>query len=351
AYVLYWMIAARRAHWNYGLQQAAERARELGRPLVVLEALRLGYRWASPRLHRFIIQGMRDNEADFADRGVTYYPYVEPVDGAGRGLLEALAKNACLVVTDEFPCFFLPRMVEAAGERLDVRLETVDGNGILPLRAAGRVFTTAASFRRHLQKTLPGHLDRWPLADPLKEIRLPPPVAVPATIRDRWPRASAELLQDRPGALDELPLDGPAPADLEGGPHAGARVLARFLGERIDLYGTDRNHPDSDGSSGLSPYLHFGHIAAHEVVHRILDADDWNPGCLGEVTGGRSGWWGTGEAAEAFLDEIVTWREVGYVFCHQRPDDYDRYSSLPDWARETLREHTGDPRPYLYTLE
>ncbi|HSN99694.1 MAG TPA: hypothetical protein VLS89_15470, partial [Candidatus Nanopelagicales bacterium] len=46
-YVLYWMIAARRARHNFGLQRAVEQARALGRPLVVLEALGAGYPFAS----------------------------------------------------------------------------------------------------------------------------------------------------------------------------------------------------------------------------------------------------------------------------------------------------------------
>ena len=39
-YVLYWMTAARRTQWNFGLQRAVEHAIALERPLVVLEALR-----------------------------------------------------------------------------------------------------------------------------------------------------------------------------------------------------------------------------------------------------------------------------------------------------------------------
>ena len=55
-------------------------------------------------------------------------------------------------------------------------------------------------------------------------------------------------------------------------------------------------------------------------------------------------------SAESFLDELVTWRELGYNFCWQR-SDYDQYSSLPEWAQETLAEHQADPRPSVYTLE
>src|SRR5262245_53264199 len=144
SYVLYWMIAARRAIWNFALDRAIDHARGLRKPLVVFEALEVDYRWASDRLHCFVIEGMRDNAQAFAGTPVTYFPYVEPRPGDGRGLLEALARSACVVITDEFPCFFLPRIVAAAATRLDVRLEVVDGNGLLPLTASDRAFTTAA---------------------------------------------------------------------------------------------------------------------------------------------------------------------------------------------------------------
>lgn len=41
-YVLYWMTAARRLTWNHALDRAVDHAIELGKPLIVLEALRVG---------------------------------------------------------------------------------------------------------------------------------------------------------------------------------------------------------------------------------------------------------------------------------------------------------------------
>ena len=104
-YVLYWMIAARRRRSNFGLQRAVEQARALEKPLLVFEPLRADYPWASDRFNDFVISGMADNARSFARAPVRYYPYVEPRPGAGKGLLGALARRACLVVTDEFPCF------------------------------------------------------------------------------------------------------------------------------------------------------------------------------------------------------------------------------------------------------
>ena len=149
-WVLYWMVAARRTRFNFALQRAAFWAAELGRPLLVLEALRCDYPWASDRLHRFVLDGMAENRRAFGRAGVTYHPYVEPAVGAGRGLLEALAAGAGVVVTDDCPAFFLPRMVAAAAARVPVLVEAVDGNGLLPLRAADRAYPTAHGFRRFL---------------------------------------------------------------------------------------------------------------------------------------------------------------------------------------------------------
>ncbi len=351
-HVLYWMIAARRAQYNFGLDRAIEHARELGKPLIVLEALRTGYRWASDRLHAFVLTGMRDNVDAFADSPVRYYPYVEPDDGAGSGLLEELAKAACVVVTDDFPCFFLPRMVAAAAEKLSCRLEKVDSNGLLPVAAPGeKVFSRAVDLRRWLQKNLAPHLDETPKARPLARLDLPQ-AHVPQPILDRWPEATKALLAGDRDELAELPIDHDiAPvAGITGGAVNGRRHMRTFLDDHLGSYDDDRNHPDKGGGSGLSPWLHFGHVSAHELFHELTKREDWSTDDLGDQRrGGRDGFWKMSAPAEAFLDEFVTWRELGFNFCARVPD-YDEYGSLPDWARKTLREHGGDPRPHVYSI-
>ena len=86
-FVVYWMIAQRRTSHSFALDRACEHAVELGKPLVILEPLRCGYRWASDRIHAFVLEGMRDNAAACQKRDVAYHAYVEPEAGAGRGLL------------------------------------------------------------------------------------------------------------------------------------------------------------------------------------------------------------------------------------------------------------------------
>lgn len=347
-WVVYWMVAARRARANFALQRAVELALELGRALVVLEPLRCDYPWASDRLHAFVLQGMADNVRAFAGTPVRYVPYVEPRPGEGRGLLEALAARAAVVVTDDSPAFFLPAMVAAAGERLDVRLEAVDGCGLVPARAVDRVFVTAFSFRAWLQKALPAHLDARPALDPLAGAPLPPaPDVAPAMTR--WAAASPALLAADPAALASLPIDHAVrPVATRGGPAAAAARLASFVDRDLDAYAEGRRDPDVDRGSGLSPYLHFGHLSAHEVFAAVMTHERWTRRRLAARGGGaREGWWGVHAGAEAFLDQLVTWREIGFNAAVHLPG-YDRYETLPAWAQATLDAHARDPRPHIY---
>jgi deoxyribodipyrimidine photo-lyase len=351
AYVLYWMVAARRTRRNFALQRAVELAAELARPLVVFEPLRAGYSWASDRLHAFVLQGMADNAQAFAKTRVRYFPYAETAPGDGSGLLETLAADAAAVVTDDAPFFFLPRMIAAAAGRLDVRVEAVDGNGLHPLRGVDRVFPTAFSYRAHLQKVLSRHLDDVPLADPLAGVRLPPAPALDA-VTVRWPEASRTLLSGDAIALARLPIDHDvAPVQTRGGAEAGRARLAAFVASGLDIYADDRHDPDEPTTSGLSPYLHFGHLSAHEVFEAVMSHEGWTRRKLAVSGGGkREGWWGVGRGAEAFLDQLVTWREIGFnAAAHQA--DYDRYETLPAWALATLGAHAGDARPHRYDRE
>lgn len=352
AYVLYWMVAHRRLGWNHALDRAVEHADALGRPLVILEALRCAYPWAADRHHGFALDGMREHAAALKGSPVLYHPWVEPRPGAGKGLVEALASEAAVVVTDLYPAFFLPRMRAAAARRLSVRLEAVDSNGLLPLAATSGPFAAAHPFRRFLQRTLGSYLLEPPEADPLGAGDLPEAAGLPSGVAERWPAASPELLEATPASLASLPIDhGVGRTPRRGGTLAARERLRAFLDGALDRYGEERNHPDAEAASGLSPWLHWGHLSVHEVFDAVARREGWSPARLGaRADGARHGWWGMSASAESFLDELVTWRELGFVFCHHVPD-HDRWDALPAWARETLGAHASDPRAWTYDLE
>jgi deoxyribodipyrimidine photo-lyase len=409
-FVLYWMTAARRPFWNHALTRAVQWAETLQKPLVILEPLRCDYPWASARFHRFVVEGMAFNAAYFAERAALYVPYVEPQKSAGRGLLTCFGERACVVVGDDFPCFFLPHMTEAAAQQLGklrVRFEAIDSNGLFPMRAAPehKLFKRAFDFRNHLRRHLWPHLapDQLPDAEPLLNRALPTlskasHARILKTLQTQWPSASpAELLQKNSKPFAALPIDHTIlPVhSTPGGADAARTRLSAFILTKLPRYADERSHPDADASSGLSPYLHFGHLSAHEVLHAIAAYDGhWqlsnaltaNAHLLGDKPKKKTkkkkkpdaepstqetstpteittetptedtpepnpgAWWGfTKPESGAFMDELVTWRELGFNACVNDPN-YAAYASLPAWAQATLEAHQHDPREHIYTL-
>ena len=343
AYVLYWMIATRRASYNFALDRALECARELGKPLVVFEAplgISLGQRSAAPVRHR------RDGRQRRRIRSRWYHllSLRRRGEGEGKGLLEALAERAALVITDEFPCFFLPRMVAAAARKLAVRLEQVDSNGLLPLRATDWSFPPpthfAASCNVHSPRTSPSALGR---ARSRRASSSAP--RSPRKIVARWPRAKLpELLA--PSGLAVLPINhGVQGTPLRGGSVIAREKLRQFVRTRLARYNDDRNQPSRQGTSQLSPYLHFGHLSAHEIFETLARQEGWTDARRAKTASGqREGYWGMGAEAEAFVDQFVTWRELGYNMCHKRAD-YSEFESLPNWAKVTLQDTSAMRAP------
>lgn len=164
--------------------------------------------------------------------------------------------------------------------------------------------------------------------------------------------AKLEKLASRAETLNNYPINHRVgPSEIRGGSKAAKTQMSVFLESKLANYGEDRNQPDKDGASGLSPYLHFGHISVHEIFHRAVSRENWNPSLVNsKAHGSRTDWWRTSAPLESFLDELITWRELGYHFC-AKVSNYDQFESLPAWAQATLLEHAGDQRTTIYSLE
>jgi deoxyribodipyrimidine photo-lyase len=338
------MQSARRLVRNHALDHALAAAAERRLPLVVYEGLRLDYPWASERLHRFVLEGMAANRRAAARLGLAYWPFVETPDRPARGLLRRLGERAALVVTDDFPAFVVPRQSAALAARADVLVLAVDGNGVVPLSQLGGPHVSAAHLRRRLHRLFP---EWWP-----RRARAVPEVG-------RHTAASLEPpFEPWDGAIDGLlgrlsfPRAVGAVPGLAGGTPAARARLGSFVRRRLAGYADGRSQPappEQGHASGLSPYLHFGHLSIEEVVTAVLPAElSLHP----EAAGRREGFFGAGRDVEAFLDEALVWRDVGYAWMRARAGEVaslDR--ALPGWARQTLAAHAGDARPRLYPRE
>jgi deoxyribodipyrimidine photo-lyase len=166
-------------------------------------------------------------------------------------------------------------------------------------------------------------------------------------------------LDDLDAMLASLPLDPSVAAvtDTPGGTPAARRRLAEFVAHRLRGTAEERSRPAPPATarqSGLSPYLHFGHIAIAEVAETVLAATgDWSPAVLDpHAVGRREGFYCRDADVNAFLDEAITWRDVGlHRHWTRAADTASLERALPAWARRTLAAHAGDARPFVYSRE
>ena len=362
-FVLYWMTAARRTRANFALERAVEWAAALDLPLVVLEGLSASHPANLPgptaRVAGRVTDGMRDNLEAFqhAGTGARYLAYLEPAPKAGRGLVEALAEQAALVVGDAYPTYFLPQLMSAMAARFTCPLELVDAATLVPMAAPPKVYARAVDLRRYYHKNLVEHLAHAPAHEPLTDTQLRPldeqTASLLADTLAPWPLLFDSAREANPtepevaALVRALAVDQTMTRTPERGGNVEAHVrLARFLDD--DLMQPAKPRRRAGRRSGLSPDLHFGHLGPHEALEALFERHPWHPDDTNpKVAGQREGWWGLAPEAESWLDQVVTWRELGHNQAFHRRD-HATYAGLPDWAQTTLLEHAGDPRPFLY---
>jgi deoxyribodipyrimidine photolyase len=98
-------------------------------------------------------------------------------------------------------------------------------------------------------------------------------------------------------------------------------------------YASIRNDAtQAHGASGLSPYLHFGVIGPREVMAQVAKA--------------KAG----AQHKRKFADELLGWREW-FFFQAGQLEAPERYDRIAGWARATLFDHAGDPRPDIETMD
>jgi deoxyribodipyrimidine photo-lyase len=318
-YIIYWMQTARRIPGNLALDFAIAAANERRLPVVVYESLRPDYPSANDRIHRFVLDGVRANADDAARRGLRYVFFLPRTPVDARGVLRRLAGDAALVVTDEYPAFIIPRQTARFAARSPVPVIAIDGNGMLPMRAAGREMYSAKIFRDVARRRLDEYWAQPPSLAPRID-RFEGPLEV-----DGWDGADIDR------AVASCQIDHSVrPADRRGGRTAALQALQRFVEHGLENYTGSNRHPRF--RSALSPYLHFGSIGIHEVAERVIDSD------------------APDEQVDAFLEQAVIRRELSFNLCFYRPD-HESLSVLPEWAKKTLDQHRRDRRKPEYPPE
>jgi deoxyribodipyrimidine photo-lyase len=324
-YVLYWMQATHRFDENWALRFATIQADKLGLPLVVHQGLDPTYPHANDRIHSFILH----NAAELAERatsmGLSYRFVLRHDRRENARIVDGLASRAAMVVTDLYPTAGIAERNARVAARLDVRMVAVESHAIIPSGIFEKEEYAARTIRPRLLPWLSHALQ-------LVEDR-PARLPAPSHLLDSLPGAAVDFSSfDVANEVARCDIDHAVPpiAMVSGQQAARARLRA-FCRDTLPHYAERRVDPTDDlGSSRLSPYLHFGQIAAAEVARAALAS-------------------GPAAQAEAFLGELVVWRELALNFCLRNPH-HGSLEALPPWVHKTMAGHAADPREATYSL-
>jgi len=322
-HVLYWMQASQRAEGNPALDVAIREANRLRKPVSVCFCLDPQGEGRQIRHLRFMVEGLAETGSMLTEQGIAFLLRTGPP----HDVIPVVAEDASLVVTDRGYLRGQKEERSLLAKRLDRPFIEVEGDVIVPVEIASpKEEWSAATFRRRITP----HLDHFPAQSPSPQVRV-----------RADPTASEPLAPDRmDGILRSLhPLDDAAPAAFTGGLSEARRLLDLFVTEKLHRYAAERNDPNADVLSCMSPYLHFGQISPLEVALRVRSA-----GGSRNRNGNMNH-----ENAAAYLEEQIVRRELSMNFVHYDPD-YATPACLPTWAKTTLAEHARDPREYEYTL-
>ena len=311
--VVYWMSRDQRAHDNWALLHAAAMADETGGGLAVVFTLAPSFQDATLRQYAFMLDGLRETEETLNSHGIPFYLLAgDPVSELDRFCRD---RKVGTVVTDFDPLDIKRQWKNAFIEKNPVRVLEVDAHNIVPCRKASEKLEFAAyTLRPKIHRLLEPYLEEFP--------------GLPETIHTGpfeqqptdWERVVSGLKVDH----RVKPVEW-----IKPGSRAASETLETFLKERLDRYDGDRNDPNRDGQSNLSPYLHFGQLSAQRVALEVLTN---HPRSVN---------------VDAFLEELIVRRELSDNFCLYNPH-YDSPEGFHNWAQKTIKAHQKDEREYLY---
>lgn len=314
-YVLYWMQAAQRSHYNHALELAVRKANELQKPVVAVFGLTGDYPEANLRHYHFMLEGLSQTQQQLRERGIQMVVRHKSPDEAAV----ELAENACIVIVDAGQLRFQRKWRRSAAEKINCAVLEVETNLIVPVEEASEKEEFAA---RTIRPKIHNKLDRY-----LVKVTHKKPKADSLGLR-----LDSFDISDLEKALSKLKLDrsvGKA-SGFAGGTSQAKKLLRHFIKHKLDKYDRLRNDPKLDYLSNMSPYLHFGQISP---LYIALEVGKTKKPCK-----------------DAYLEELIVRRELSHNFVYYN-NKYDSFEGLEHWSKRTLNFHRRDKRRYIYSLK
>jgi deoxyribodipyrimidine photo-lyase len=315
-YILYWMQQSQRAEYNHALEYAVELANAFDQGVLVAFGLMDDYPEANLRHYTFMLEGLSETQTSLAKRGIKMVIQ----HGSPPDVATALGRKASLIVCDRGYLRHQKDWRTRVARSAACRVVQVESDVVVPLEVVSPKAEYAA---RTIRPKIHKHLKDYLL-----------PFKSGAVNKVSLGLKSNSLdLTDISAVLKKLSIDrsvAPVTQFFKGGTSRGKARLNEFIKKRFHYYMKNRNQPQTDDISHMSPYLHFGQLSPLYIALQI------------KAAGSR-----LKEAQEAYLEELIVRRELAMNFVNYRPN-YNSFSCLPRWARKTLKQHQKDKREYVY---
>lgn len=311
--VIYWMSRDQRVHHNWALLFAEQLALESRQPLIVVFNLVPSYPGATFRHYDFMLKGLMQVEKKLETLNIPFFTLTgNPEVELPRFILTC---KAGAIVRDFSPMKISETWKKKVLESISLPFYEVDAHNIVPCWTASNKLEFSA---RTIRPKITGKLDTFLTGFPeLKRQSFQKRIASPAT---DWKKLYGTLQVD----MTVEPASW-----IDPGEEAALKTLKKFIDNLLDSYAKQRNDPNANAVSNLSPYLHFGQISAQHVALGIKGSNALQ------------------SSKDAFLEELIVRRELAENYCMYN-EHYDSLLGIHPWARETLDRHRSDKRDYLY---
>jgi len=313
--VLYWMVRDKRVNDNWALLEAQKIAFKNNAPLLVCFNYNNNYSQANERHYQFLFDGLKEVHSSLGKLNIQFHLLQGKTVQVIPEFIEKYKVGHLIV--DFSPLKVYKNRLKKVLQKTSIPVSQVDAHNIVPVwKASEKKEFAAYTIRPKIKRLLPDYLTDIP------KLTKHPYILDVIQNKINWDKALSSL------RLDESvrPLDWVNPGEKS------AHELLKKIKSGLVNYNEQRNDPNLDKLSSMSPFFHYGHIAPQRVALEIknsnLPLDD----------------------KDAYLEEMIVRRELADNFCHYEKN-YDQFEGFHAWAQKTLNEHRNDEREFVYSPE
>lgn len=332
--VVYVMSRDQRVHDNHALLSAQAAAIEHSVPLYVLFNLKVVKNRAREH-YNFMLTGLQEVAAELRSLHIQFI--MTNGDAVENILLVAATTRAGAIYFDFSPLKGSRDRAKKVASNFAGSTIVVDTHNTIPVWVASDKREFAAhTMRRKVHLNLETYM-----IEPDAMVKHPIDAAI---------AVESISFKDAQSFISQIPTRG-ITITAAPGEKAAAKHLEQFITHGLTDYAIKRNDIANDQQSGLSPYLHYGHISSLRVTLEVIKHSDRRPLLFEEVKLASHGETPSiYDGVNALLEEMIVRKELADNFCFYEPN-YMSLNSGPDWAQKSLAAHSGDVREHIYSLE